>query len=70
MNRIELHTTSDFLANCGGLFGLFIGASLLSFIEIIYYSTFQYFSKFIANKEKLQCNPLRPKQTFPLPYTP
>lgn len=48
--RTELYTLSDFLASCGGLFGLFIGASLLSFIEIIYYFTLHGFS--MPNKRK------------------
>uniref|UniRef100_A0AAG5DUL5 Uncharacterized protein n=1 Tax=Anopheles atroparvus TaxID=41427 RepID=A0AAG5DUL5_ANOAO len=35
--RSELHGLVDFLANCGGLLGLFIGVSLLSFVEAVYY---------------------------------
>lgn len=35
--RSESHTLIDLLASSGGLFGLFMGASLLSFIELIYY---------------------------------
>uniref|UniRef100_A0A182MII6 Uncharacterized protein n=1 Tax=Anopheles culicifacies TaxID=139723 RepID=A0A182MII6_9DIPT len=35
--RSELHGLVDFLANCGGLLGLFIGVSLLSIVEAIYY---------------------------------
>ncbi|KAF7281904.1 hypothetical protein GWI33_004065 [Rhynchophorus ferrugineus] len=35
--RNELFGITDFLANFGGLLGLFIGFSLLSLIEIIYY---------------------------------
>ena len=37
--RIERMTHSDFLAICGGLFGLFLGISVLSIIEFVYYST-------------------------------
>lgn len=37
--RSEYHTLIDFLANSGGLIGLFMGASMLSFIELIYYLT-------------------------------
>lgn len=36
--RSELYGQTDFLANCGGLLGLFMGVSILS-IEIIYYLT-------------------------------
>ncbi|KFB52627.1 AGAP010967-PA-like protein [Anopheles sinensis] len=35
--RSELHGLVDFLANCGGLLGLFIGVSLLSIVELVYY---------------------------------
>lgn len=37
--RSELNSITDFFANSGGLFGLFLGASVLSFFEIIYYFT-------------------------------
>lgn len=42
--RVELYSHKAFLANVGGLFGLFIGASVLSFIEFIYYFTLYGFS--------------------------
>lgn len=35
--RSELYGPTDFLANCGGLLGLFMGVSLLSFIELAYF---------------------------------
>lgn len=37
--RSELYGRTDFLANCGGLLGLFMGVSLLSIVEVIYYFT-------------------------------
>lgn len=37
--RSELYGLTDFLANCGGLLGLFMGVSCLSIVEIIYYFT-------------------------------
>uniref|UniRef100_A0A336MJF3 CSON001992 protein n=1 Tax=Culicoides sonorensis TaxID=179676 RepID=A0A336MJF3_CULSO len=37
MKRSELYGLTDFIANCGGLLGLFMGVSLLSFVEIIYF---------------------------------
>lgn len=37
--RIELYNTASFLSETGGLFGFFIGASMLSFIELIYFFT-------------------------------
>lgn len=37
--RSELYGLTDFIANCGGLLGLFIGVSTLSIVEIFYYLT-------------------------------
>lgn len=37
--RNELYGNTDFLANCGGLLGLFTGFSVISFVEIIYFLT-------------------------------
>ncbi|GBP37386.1 Pickpocket protein 28 [Eumeta japonica] len=37
MTRSELFGMTDFLANCGGLLGLFLGFSFLSLVEIIYF---------------------------------
>lgn len=39
LRRSELYTYTDFLAVCGGLFGLFLGVSALSVIEFIYFAT-------------------------------
>lgn len=35
--RSQLYDIIDFLSACGGLLGLFIGSSILSLIEIVYY---------------------------------
>lgn len=37
--RSELYNTTDLLANCGGLLGLFMGFSFLSLIEAVYFCT-------------------------------
>lgn len=37
LKRSELYGPTDFLANCGGLLGLFMGVSLLSFVELVYF---------------------------------
>ncbi|KAL7010701.1 hypothetical protein ACKWTF_016843 [Chironomus riparius] len=37
LKRFQLYGTVDFLANCGGLLGLFVGVSVLSIVEIFYY---------------------------------
>ncbi|XP_055309664.1 uncharacterized protein LOC129573300 [Sitodiplosis mosellana] len=39
IQRSELYGYTDFFANCGGLLGLFLGASVLSVIECIYHFT-------------------------------
>lgn len=43
--RIELYSVADFLAICGSLLGLFVGASVLSIIELIYFATLHLFWK-------------------------
>ncbi|XP_030376071.1 pickpocket protein 28 [Scaptodrosophila lebanonensis] len=40
--RSELYGVTDFLANCGGIFGLFIGFSLLSLVEVLYHFTLRF----------------------------
>lgn len=37
--RSELYGYTDFFGSCGGLLGLFMGFSLLSIVEMIYYCT-------------------------------
>jgi Amiloride-sensitive sodium channel len=37
--RRERYGPTDFLANCGGFLGLFLGISVISFVEIVYFST-------------------------------
>lgn len=44
LKRIEFRSTADFLANSGGLFGLFIGASFLSLFEFIYFFVIRIFN--------------------------
>ncbi|XP_045451668.1 uncharacterized protein LOC123660657, partial [Melitaea cinxia] len=39
VQRSELYGYTDFLANCGGLLGVFLGFSILSIVEIIYFLT-------------------------------
>ncbi|XP_061709461.1 pickpocket protein 28-like [Cydia pomonella] len=39
LRRSELFGATDFLANCGGLLGLFLGFSFLSLVEIFYFFT-------------------------------
>lgn len=37
--RSELYGQTDFLANAGGLLGLFMGVSILSLVEVLYFFT-------------------------------
>uniref|UniRef100_A0A182T5M0 Pickpocket n=1 Tax=Anopheles maculatus TaxID=74869 RepID=A0A182T5M0_9DIPT len=39
IKRNQLFGVNDFIANCGGILGLFMGVSLLSIVEILYYFT-------------------------------
>lgn len=43
LNRSETITISDFMASCGGLLGLFMGISVLSIVELIYFFTLHLF---------------------------
>ncbi|XP_031621760.1 pickpocket protein 28-like [Contarinia nasturtii] len=43
VERMETYTITDFLAICGGLLGIFLGISLLSLVEIIYFATLRLF---------------------------
>lgn len=53
--RVENYNWTDTLANIGGLAGLFLGASLLSIVELVYYSTLRIFFAFRdARKSKAQ----------------
>lgn len=42
--RSELYGITDFLANCGGIFGLFMGFSILSMVEMLYYASLRFWS--------------------------
>lgn len=49
--RSEMYGTMDFIAQCGGILSLFMGISILSFVEIIYFATLRLSCK--LNKRKL-----------------
>lgn len=46
---------STFISNCGGILGLFMGASLLSIVEIIYYFTLRLYFK-LRQQRPVQSN--------------
>ncbi|PSN49924.1 hypothetical protein C0J52_07056 [Blattella germanica] len=50
-HRSELYGRIDFLANCGGLLGLYLGCSFLSIVEIIYFFTMRYCSNYFTEKK-------------------
>lgn len=50
--RSEINSLSEMIANCGGLMGLFMGVSLLSLVELIYYCTMRPIAIWILNKHK------------------
>ncbi|XP_072944583.1 pickpocket protein 28-like [Epargyreus clarus] len=50
LRRSELYGQVDFLANCGGLLGLFMGFSVLSVAEIIYFLTLRWWCLFTKNR--------------------
>lgn len=52
LNRVETYTIDDFLSICGGLLGLFMGVSVLSIIEIIYYFTLSLFWSIYRSKKE------------------
>lgn len=60
--RSEFHNLIDFLANSGGLFGLFMGASLLSFIELLYYLTL---GMFFARRRSSKIHQAQRQLLFP-----
>lgn len=45
LRRTETNTVANFMATCGGLFGLFLGISALGFIEIVYFLSLRLFWK-------------------------
>ncbi|KAL5280829.1 hypothetical protein ACFFRR_004689 [Megaselia abdita] len=59
MKRSELFGPTDLLANIGGLLGLFMGVSLLSIIEFIYFFTVHLMS---SNKNS-ETSPKKPSKT-------
>lgn len=48
ITRSELFSITDLIANCGGILGLFMGFSLLSLAEIVYYCTIRPFGIYLA----------------------
>lgn len=52
LKRYEIYGWTDFLSNSGGILGLFMGCSVLSFIEIIYHVVVYFFKKCQGSKNR------------------
>lgn len=50
LKRSEFYGEAVFLANCGGFLGLFMGFSILSLVEIFYYSTIRMFCNYLMRR--------------------
>lgn len=50
--RKERTSVSELIANCGGLMGLFMGASLVSMVELVYYCTLRPVAMWMLEKRK------------------
>ncbi|CAK1555788.1 unnamed protein product [Leptosia nina] len=61
--RSELYGQTDFLANCGGLLGLFMGFSILSFAEILYFLTLRLYCVIWQKKRSKAKNDLENKRS-------
>ena len=52
--RQELYSLTDFFSNIGGVFGLCLGLSNVSFVELIYFFTLRYlFNKIMNRRENI-----------------
>lgn len=63
--RTESHTLMDILGNVGGLFGLFMGASLLSLVELLYYLSFRILFAKLRERKAIKQTDQYPEGVFP-----
>ncbi|KAG4070422.1 hypothetical protein HA402_005654 [Bradysia odoriphaga] len=54
--RSELFGPTDFLASCGGLLGLFMGASFLSIVELLYFLSLRLWCNLRSRMRRKQKN--------------
>ncbi|XP_055846251.1 pickpocket protein 28-like [Episyrphus balteatus] len=52
LKRSELYSWTDFIASCGGLLGLFMGISILSLVEFVYFFTIRLWRKLRQTRRK------------------
>uniref|UniRef100_A0A182MXN7 Pickpocket n=1 Tax=Anopheles dirus TaxID=7168 RepID=A0A182MXN7_9DIPT len=69
IKRSELFGVTDFLANCGGVLGLFMGVSILSIVEILYYCTLKPIMARTAANARAESSPPVMKSMLILPPT-
>lgn len=50
MKRSQLYGPVDFLASYGGLMGLFMGVSILSIVEFVYFFTVRLCTRFVKHR--------------------
>jgi Amiloride-sensitive sodium channel len=53
--REELHGQTEFIANCGGFLGLFLGVSFLSFVELAYFCTIRLWVDIFRERNQRNC---------------
>jgi acid-sensing ion channel, other len=57
LERSTVKGPTEFIAECGGLLGLFMGISLLSFVEIFYYFTIRLLVNLFRHRKDNQQQP-------------
>lgn len=65
ISRSELFSTTDLVANCGGILGLFMGFSLFSLAEIVYYCTLRPMALYFLKRRQLTSNSTQPVVVLP-----
>lgn len=63
VKRLEVQTYTNFLAICGGLLGLFLGVSVLSIVEFVYFFTLRLFWTIQRTKSENVISPA-PRRRF------
>jgi Amiloride-sensitive sodium channel len=62
LQRTELYGSADLLAKCGGLMGLCLGISVISLVEIVYYSVIRFWFFLPRNEVKTRDSTTNPEK--------
>ncbi|XP_018575693.2 pickpocket protein 28 [Anoplophora glabripennis] len=54
--KSQLYGFTEILSNVGGLLGLFMGFSFLSFVELVYFVTLRFLCNYLKTKHKIEGN--------------